>query len=269
MSKLFILTLSWNGEDKLIKLHNSLIPCLKNIEYSFHIKDNGSTDKSIEVASQWNNTKVISYPNNLQNYSEGMNLLFNQCEAKDEDYILFLNNDIIFNDTTSIHNMINLMEKDPKIGIVGARLLYTGTNKLQHAGVVFNIFNQFPINYRSKQESDDASKLTREFQAVTGALMLVKAGDYKKVMLDEQYHWCFEDIAFSLSVKYKLNKKIIYCGNTNVSHQESATLRINPRNKLFLNHNLGHFTRCWGGRYFTDQLKYQQDPNYNLYTGPK
>ena len=67
-----------------------------------------------------------------------MNYLFNIASPADNDTIMLLNNDVIFNDTTSINSMLNIMHKDPSVGVVGARLLYTGTNKLQHAGVVFD-----------------------------------------------------------------------------------------------------------------------------------
>ena len=107
---LYILTLTWNGCDKITTLKNSLIPSLDGIDYTWLIKDNASKDDTIKVASEWGDkVKVIPYKNNLQNFSAGMNFLFTEAAPKDDDLIMLLNNDVIFNDTTSIHNIINII----------------------------------------------------------------------------------------------------------------------------------------------------------------
>lgn len=134
--KLHLFTLTWSAVDKLTKLKDSLMPAieaLKNFDVIWHIKDNASKDNTVEVASTWGeNVKVYAYKDNLQNFAEGMNYLFDQAKPEDEDYILLLNNDVVFNDTTSLRNMINIMEKDDSVGVVGARLLFNNTDLIQH-----------------------------------------------------------------------------------------------------------------------------------------
>ena len=44
---LYILTLTWNGIEKLTKLKDSLIPSLENIDYTWIIKDNDSSDNTV------------------------------------------------------------------------------------------------------------------------------------------------------------------------------------------------------------------------------
>src|ERR1700722_1363708 len=151
MEHLHILTLSWNKCDKLSKLKESLIPALDGIDFTWHIKDNNSLDNTYDVAKAWgSNINVIKYKDNNQNFSEGMNYLFDQAKPKDEDLILLLNNDIVFSDTTSIKKMISHLKVD--IGVVGAKLLFTGSNRLQHAGVVFHS-NGLPVHFR-RYEAD-------------------------------------------------------------------------------------------------------------------
>src|SRR5277367_6348823 len=123
-----ILTLTWNKSDKLCKLKESMIPALEGIDYTWFIKDNASKDDTVEKASVWgDNVKVIKYKDNLQNFSQGMNYIFNVAAPKDNDLVLLLNNDITFGDTTSIKNMMTLLKGD--VGAVGAKLLYTGTKR--------------------------------------------------------------------------------------------------------------------------------------------
>jgi len=273
-----ILTLNWNGKDKLEKLYPSLINSLKNIDYEWFVKDNNSKDGSIEYLNSFNNNKVkvFAYPNNQQNFSEGCNYIFNKAAPKDNDYIMLLNNDIIFNDTESINKMLSIIKNDDSVGVVGARLLYTNTDLLQHAGVVFVPKYNTPIHFRGREKTDKDSEKNRLFQAVTGAICITKAEYYKNAYttnksgisgLNENLNWAFDDIDLCLSVKYNLGKKIVYCGGTNISHEESASLKKNPTNKLFLKHNLTYFLNKWKDRYVIDREIYTKDNKYNLYSG--
>lgn len=275
MSKVFILTLTWNAIDKLTKLKDSLLPALNNIDYTWLIRDNGSKDNTVEIASTWEgNIKVIPHKNNTQNFSTGMNSLFNEASPADNDYILLLNNDVIFNDSTSLHNMINILDKDNSVGVVGAKLLYTGTNKLQHAGVVIDDNHKMPMHYRCNQTDDKIASKNREFQAVTAAVLLTRSELFKNVCtfnksgnkgMDENFHWAFDDISMCFSIKYNMDKKIIYCGNTNIFHEESASLKKVPTNKLFMSHNTNYFLNLWKNRYVLDHNNYKKDINHKLY----
>lgn len=270
-----ILTLNWDGKDKLEKLYPSLMKSLDNIDYRWFIKDNNSKDDSIKYINSFENSNVniIQYKNNRQNFSEGCNHLFNVANPNDNDLVMLLNNDIIFNDKSSIKNMINIM-KDDNVGAVGCRLLYTNTDKLQHAGVIFDPNHQGrPSHYRVNEKTDANAEKNREFQVVTGAILLTKAEYYKNIFtnssgekgMDHNYHWAFDDVDMCLSIKYNMNKKIIYCGNTNIFHEESASLKKNPTNKLFMNHNSNYLRNKWTNRYSIDLNKYVSDSSFNLY----
>jgi O-antigen biosynthesis protein len=272
MPNLYILTLSWNAIDKLTKLKDTLLPSLEDVSFKWIIKDNGSQDNTYEIASKWsNNIEVIKYPNNLQNFSQGVNVCFHEADPKDDDLILLLNNDIIFNDTTSIKKMISLLKDN--VGIVGAKLLYTNTDRLQHAGVVFDPTYKTPLHFRAGQQSDDNAAKNRLFQAITGAVLLMKAGDFRNVHknisgisgMDENYHWAFDDVDLCLAVHLNMNKQVVYCGDTNIFHEESASLKKNPVNKLFLMQNIQYLFQKWKGRYKIDRPIYEKDPNHNLY----
>lgn len=276
MNKLIILTLNWNGADKLKKLAPTLLASLKNIEFEWLIKDNNSKDDSIEYLESINNSKikVFPYKNNLQNFSAGMNYLLAEASPKDDDLVMILNNDIIFNDTKSINNMINIIKNDEEVGVVGARLLYTDTDKLQHAGVVFVDSTATPTHFRLGQKSDSDAEKNRLFQVVTGAVLLTKAKFFRNVFnenksglpgMDENYHWAFDDVDLCLSIHNNMGKKIVYCGETNIFHEESASLKKNPANLLFMPHNVNYLRTKWESQYFTDQALYTKDAKRHIY----
>lgn len=272
---LHILTLTWNGQDKLVRLKDSLIPALQGIDYVWHIKDNDSKDKTFEIASSWGDkVKIFKYKDNSQNFSAGTNYLFNLANPNDKDLVLLLNNDIVFNDTKSLKNMIKIINSDSSVGVVGCRLLYHNSNVLQHSGIVFNPFNKLPINFRDRHPNCVEAEQDRTFQSVTGAVLLTKAEYYRNSCsqnasgikgMDEKYQWAFDDVDLCLSIKYNMNKKIVYHGKANIFHESSATLKKNPANMLYLAHNISHFRDKWGKIYSIDQDIYMQDSKYNLY----
>lgn len=271
-NKLHILTLNYNGLDKLEQLYGSkLFEALSDLDHKWYVKDNGSTDGSLEYLNRLSarsNVFVVATKHNNDSFAKGCNVLFDYAKPDDNDLVLLLNNDIVINDIHSLSNMVGLI-KDLDIGIVGAKLTYPNNTELQHAGVIFDRkYNLLPFHYRPHEREDDNAKKNREFQALTGAVMLTRASIYKQLNgLNEDYHWCFEDIDYCLRAKYKLNKKVVYCGQTNISHQESATLKKNPVHKLFMEHNVKTFLKNWQGKYQEDHHFYLKDPEYNLYKG--
>jgi GT2 family glycosyltransferase len=269
---LHIFTLTWNAAEKITRLYNSLIPALDGIEYVWYIKDNNSTDNTNKIIPAWTgNINYIQYKDNLQNFSQGNNHLYSIAAPKDNDAIMLLNNDVSFGDTVSIRKMLNHLKDD--VGIVGAKLLFTDTNKIQHCGVVFTNKHKLPIHYRSGEEDDINSSKNRYFQAVTGAAMIMKAEDYRSICttnksgingLCEELIWCFDDIDACNAIHINNKKKILYCGDTKIFHDESASLKKNPINRLFLGANVRYFTNKWKGRYIIDAPLYVADPNYNV-----
>lgn len=276
---LHILTLTWNAADKLSKVNDTLIPALEGIDYHWWIKDNASKDDTVDRASKWGDkVTCIPYKDNRQNFSEGCNFLFNEAKPNDNDYVMLLNNDIIFNDTDSVKKMLSIIQNDNSVGMVGARLLYTDTDKLQHCGVVFNPTYKTPMHFRAGQTTDADAERDREFQVVTGAVAITKAEYFRSAVgnnksgiagMDESYHWAFDDVDLCLSVKYNMGKKIVYCGGTNIFHEESASLKKNQVNKLFLTHNLQYLFKKWGSKYVIDQEAYTKDSRLNLYRAPE
>ena len=260
--KLHIFTLHWNSKDKIERLHKSLIPVVETFDYKWWVKDNGSKDGSAEYLSSIQGDRVDTFfcGHNTDSFASGMNILFERAKPADDDVIMLLNNDLWFGDKLSVVEMMKLLTDD--VGMVGARILYPDGQRLQHAGVYFSKrYSYFPYHYKHQEVADSASQKNREFQAVTAAVVLIRAGDYRRacttnksgrVGMDEGYFWSFEDIDLCLTVKYRMNKKIMYCGKTNVFHEESASLKKNPMHQLMMNTNCALFRKKWEGVYKHD-----------------
>jgi GT2 family glycosyltransferase len=268
--KLYIYTLSYNGKDKLLHLYSSLKHQINGLDCRWYIKDNGSSDGTIEAIQALNDKRIIciAYPNNTQNYSQGMNYIHEIAKPERDSYILFLNNDTSFDNNKCISNMLKIINKDNSIGIVGPRIMYPDRrNTIQQAGVIITKLGT-PTHYRSGQTVGQLDRKNREFQALTGAILLTRADYFESVGLyDTQFNWCFEDIDLNLKIKYGLDKKIVFCGDCTAYHEESATLKKMPFNKMYMMDNVYKFVNKWNGKMVIDQDLYAINPNHNLYTG--
>ncbi len=275
-----VLTLTWNGLDKLKKLKDGLIRNIKTLNQptKWYIRSNGCSDGTKKWLENWDDGRLEVIPlfkdHNRDNFAQGVNSLYWQamcnCEPDNkgiiaygkDDFILLLNNDIIFGDDISLTKMYNLIKNNRQIGVVGARLLYNNSNSLQHSGVAFSKrYNSLPYHFRHKEESDKSAEKNRYFQAVTAACCLIRGVDF--IELDELFFWCYEDIDFMLRIG-EAGKKIAYCGETKIYHEESVSLRRNPINKIFLQQNIKRFREKWSGKYDLDYEKYITNPNYKL-----
>jgi GT2 family glycosyltransferase len=276
-----ILTLTWNGLDKLQRLSDGLVRNVVKLGMPamWYVRDNGSIDGTKEWIESFDDSLLNIVPlyagHNRANFAMGVNSLANLAKENfttkgngSEIYpqqFLLLNNDIVFEDDWSLKRMHDLYYRDPVIHMVGARMLYTGTNKLQHGGVIFGPrYGKMPYHYRHKQVSDKKDMQDRYFQAVTAACCLLNAESFFEVGgMCEDLHWAFEDI--DLCLKFGQKKyKIAYCGKTEISHEESASLKKNPINKMFLQKNVKYFKDKWFGKYDLDHEKYLSNSSYKL-----
>jgi GT2 family glycosyltransferase len=268
-----IVTLNWNGLEKLQELYASLLPAVEKMAivdhgWKWYVRDNGSTDGSKEWLAELPNVELLSVDHNRDTFAQGMNSLFALVRESIDpnDVILFLNNDVVIEDLDSLLKMYWLLDHHTyHIGIVGARLLYKGTNRLQHAGVIFGPrYGNMPYHYRHKEVSDAAAEKNRFFQAVTAACCMISWEVFMDVGdMDEKFAWAFDDIDYCLQAGQK-GHLIAYCGETKIYHEESASLKKNPVNKLFLSRNVKHFKKKWGGGFGIDHEKYLKDPDFNL-----
>lgn len=256
--KLHIFTLNWNGLDKLKELIPSTLASIVNLDCTWYVRDNGSTDGSLEYLETFPQIKVLKIDHNRDNFSKGMNSLYDLAKPDDNDFVLLLNNDVVFKDTGSIKSMMKMFDL-PDVGVVGAKMFYKGSKNIQHCGVVFNS-RGLPYHLDDGKVEEKHHKTNKEFQVVTGAVLLTKGEYYRQASdaggLDEGFHWAFDDVAACLHIKYKLNKRILYCGKTNIEHESSASLKKNPVNKLYLNQNYQRLKNIFGNLAMVDDHMY-------------
>lgn len=158
-------------------------------------------------------------------------------------FYLLLNNDVLL-ETNAVKRMIRLVRSTPNAGISSTRMVFPdGT--LQHCGVVFGCGKTGPYHYKRGSPSHVVPRTDAEFQAVTGACMLIARDIWDELNgLDGGYPFGLEDIDFCLRARQRGYR--ILCDNRKESlHFEAATpgrskLDI-PSRRLFMQHWAGHY----------------------------
>jgi GT2 family glycosyltransferase len=225
---LSIVILNLNRPEYIVPLVNSLkqqeaVFNKYNVGFEVIIGDTGSTDTATLDFYKTSGVKVVR--NLKYQFSECNNsVAFN--EAKFET-ILFLNNDIIFPDSSAaIWDIYKNISKNLNIGIAGAVLRFPdGT--IQHKGVSF--FRSPPeikgLCYHpdSRCEFDITEKYPVEYIATTGAFLMIKSRIFEEIGgFDVSYKKECQDVALCLESHRRGYKCYVYeCGN--IIHIENGT----------------------------------------------
>ncbi|MEK7518244.1 MAG: glycosyltransferase family 2 protein [Patescibacteria group bacterium] len=141
---LSIIILSYNTKDLTIRCIESIIEQyrkeLKDRKIEIIVVDNASTDGSpsaiSNLKSQISNIKLVENKENF-GFAKGCNIGAKAAKGK---YILFLNSDTQVLDKGFL-KMIEFLEKNNYIGILGGKLLNSDRSPQPSAGKFYTIFN--------------------------------------------------------------------------------------------------------------------------------
>ncbi|MBI2595322.1 glycosyltransferase family 2 protein [Candidatus Daviesbacteria bacterium] len=195
--------------------------CLKSLQQVSYPKnklevwviDNNSSDNTpalIKKNFPW--VKIICQPKNL-GYSKAVNLAVKKTKS---DYILFSNNDVIF-DKDFFTKMVQLAESNPKIGIIGGKCYN------QKGGTIG--FNGLRINPYLGYHQYDLNNLDsiRECDIPPAGGFFVRRKLINKIgSLDEGFFLYFEDIDYCIRTK-RAGFKVLYNPNAVFYHISSKT----------------------------------------------
>lgn len=197
------------------------------LPYEVIVVDNGSTDETPHILNSWltarGNARVISMGQNF-GFAQACNAGARLARGK---YIVLLNNDTLPTPGWLQH-MVRLAENGTQIGIVGSKLLFPN-GRIQHIGVAFDE-NKNPRHiYRGFSADIAPARLTREYQAVTGACLLIPRELYWSVGgMDESYENSFEETDLCLKLRAR-GYRVLVCADSLVYHFESISERRRAR----------------------------------------
>jgi O-antigen biosynthesis protein len=199
------------------------------------VVDNASVDNTADICRA-HNVKYFFTPEN-KGFAYACNW---GAKAYDVPYLLFLNNDTEPEPGFSGLMMAEML-KNATVGIVGAKLLFMLTGKIQHAGISF-YDDGWPYEYGRNFAPDyPPVNFTREVNAVTAACMLVRRDLYVALGgFDEGFKNGWEDVNLALEAR-EAGVSIIYCAEAVVHHRHMGS----PGRLSLESENRSRFGRIW------------------------
>jgi hypothetical protein len=240
VNKLAIIVLNYNKVDLLDRCLTSLIPHLDK-SVGVIVVDNGSSDNSVELVKKFKikNSKLkIHLIENQENlgFTGGNNVGINYALAKEFDYIMLLNNDVLIKDSFW-RPMVDYLKKNPQIGVLGPKIYFASGFEFHHdkysenergkviwyAGGKIDWNNVYP-SHRGVDEVDTGQyDQISETEFVTGCCLLASSDIWEKIGgLDDRYYLYYEDVDFCLKAK-EMGLKIVYFPQSAIWHMNAGS----------------------------------------------
>ncbi len=207
MIKLSIVTLSYNTKNLTLKCIKSVVVQyekeLEEKDLEIIIVDNASSDGSVSAISNLQkevpNLKLIQNKKNL-GFAKGCNIGAKTALGK---YILFLNSDTEILDRGFL-SMIELLEKDSKITILGGKIYNADSSIQLSAGKFYTLFNLFIMLLGLERLGflRSSPNKIQKVDWVSGACMMVRGDIFKKLEgFDEKLFMYMEDMEICYRAK--------------------------------------------------------------------
>ena len=246
MKELAIILLNYNNVEDTLECVESIE---KNCEsdYTIIVVDNNSTKDSKDILiKNKKRYKLILNPVN-EGFAQGNNVGIKWAIDNNFKYIMLLNNDTLI-ERGSIELLLNEMNSNPNIGIIGPRIMYyPEKNKIWFDGGEIDWF-KFIVNHNNigkKISTQNSDKIKENVSFLTGCCMLINRNLIEQIgYLPEEYFMYYEDVDYCVMVKdagydlINLKESIIYHKVSSSSGGEDSTFSIKwgTRNRIiFMN----------------------------------
>lgn len=196
----------------------SIINTVKDLPYEIIIGDDMSTDATKKIKKYVSGIRV-----NINKTDHGFLMNCNRAaKLAKGDYIMFLNND------TQVHeewlsSLVELIESDEKIGMVGSKLVYPDGTLQEAGGIIWSDASGW--NYGRNQNAEEPEyNYVKEVDYVSGASIMISKSLWNEIGgFDEQLKPAYyEDTDLAFEVR-KRGYKVMYQPKSVVTHFEGVS----------------------------------------------
>lgn len=237
--KISLIILAYNGIDLTLDVLDCISKLdIEGLDIETVVVDNASKDDTVKRLIGYSlpnmEFRLIKNSKNL-GFAEGNNVGMKDALKRGADYVVLLNNDIIF-PSNLVSELVSSARKDLKIGIVSPKMYFAkgfefhkdrySKNELGkviwYAGGVIDRNNVYS-EHRGVDEVDKGRyNVEEETDYGNGAAILINAKLINEIgYLDKNLFLYWEDADFSQRAKNK-GWKVIYTPNTHIWHKVSV-----------------------------------------------
>ncbi len=195
-----IIILTYNSSKYIKNLIESIYEFNHEKDFEVLVVDNDSSDKTIEIVKKFGSkVKIIETGANL-GFAKGIN--YGAKKAIGE-YLLFVNPDAEFK-KGNIEQMVSVLEKDKKIGVVGGRLVNDKGINEKSAGKFFGFFASILMAFGLDESFGIrfSPNVQVPVDFVSGGFMMVRSALFSEQSgFDENLFMYIEDMEFCYRVK--------------------------------------------------------------------
>lgn len=202
MVTLSIIVLSYNTKELLRSCLESIYKHVPQEIFEVIVLDNASTDGSVEmVKKEFPTIHLIISEKNL-GFAKGINTAAKDAKAK---HLFFLNSDAVLQDD-SVLKMLQVLDEEKNVGIVGGQLLHANRSPQRSFGKFYTLHNAiFMLTGGEKAELFlNKQKVKGKVDWVTGGFMMIKRNVFEELGgFDEDFFMYIED----MDLCYRARKK--------------------------------------------------------------
>ena len=213
--KVSIIIPAYNGWKMNYKCLQSIFRNTYGTSYEVIFADDVSTDETSNITEYIKNIVVVRNENNL-GFLKNCN---NAAAFAKGEYIHFLNNDT---EVTSgwLSSLVELMDKDPQIGITGSKLIYPDGRLQEAGGIIWQDGSGWNYGHKQNPEASEFNYV-KEVDYISGASIMVRKSVWEKLGgFDERYIPAYyEDTDLAFEVR-NMGMKVIYQPQSVVIHFE-------------------------------------------------
>ena len=208
----------YNQFDYTYKCISSIVNTVKGISYEIIIGDDMSTDRTKDIEKYFQNIRVNRNKNDhgfLMNCNRASKL----ARGK---YILFLNNDTQVQEGW-LSSLVELIERDDKIGMVGSKLVYPNGTLQEAGGIIWSDASAWNYGHGKNPELPEYNYV-KEVDYISGASIMIRSFLWNEIGgFDERYKPAYyEDSDLAFEVR-KCGYKVMYQPKSVVVHFEGIS----------------------------------------------
>lgn len=237
-----IVILNYNTFELTIKLLENIYNTLLYSNYQMIVVDNYSTNDSYKKLYEYKKNSsfdfVLMQSTKNGGYAYGNNIGIKYAIQHDAEYVLIINNDIIFTDARTIDVLIDVMRKNRHIGAVSPRLI--SLDGQDDYPIYWNRPSFFDLSigyyFFVKGKKKQLLNANHPLYAPRGSCMLLKSIDLEQIgCLDENTFLYYEEPILAERL-LKIGKICFYVGEVSVIHNHAQTISNNVKIKDMLQH---------------------------------